>query len=152
MELSFTVDVSSIERAFGSIRRRVNDLTPAHQEIGRDVLEPMVLSNFDNSGGAESWKPLRPSTLARRARSPIGLAGSKPLIWSKALYRSITSAPTSDYVDVGTPMIKGRTLFFGGTGWGGSEIPARNPFAWRVGDVQKIQRVYLRHIFGIVVQ
>ena len=141
-----------------------------HRPIEFDAIVDMVRENFDSSGGREQWKPLAVSTLLARARNPDGkqgkaprrilkkdgrinkaaartISGAKPLLWSKALYRSIRFVPTSDYVDVGTPMIKGRTLFFGH-----SPVPARSPFVFRDGDADKIGRIYARHFWGDLVQ
>ncbi len=83
--------------------------------------------------------------LTKRARKTV--ENVKPLIWSRALYRSMKAIATDEYVDVGTPMIKGRTLFFGR-----GRVPARYPFHYRSGDVNAIRRIYVRHIFGKLVQ
>jgi hypothetical protein len=179
MQLDFNIDVSGWETCFSGASRRLGNMTPAYREVG-DLLVEMVRENFDTSGGVEPWAALKESTLLARARNPSGkddisaagggahkthtkrgkltkkaqrvMAAAKPLIWSKALYRSIKTVPTSEYVDVGTPMIKGRTLFFGGKGWHGSIVPPRSPFAWREGDPEKISRIFARHIWGGVLQ
>ncbi len=174
MILNYQVDVSGWENALAGGNRRLNNLTPVHREIGQLLVE-MTRQNFDTSGGNEKWDPLEPSTLLQRARNPNGrddisaagggphrthtkrgtltkkaqrvMASAKPLLWSKRLYRSMTYDPQRDYVDVGTPMIKARTLFFGGKGWHGSRVPARWPYRFRVGDAARIAGMYARYVF-----
>ncbi len=177
MEMHIDIDVSGLVNGFSACQRRVNFLEPAHREIGA-LLQAATLDNFDTSGNAEGpWPSLAESTLIARAKNPTGkadtsvagggsykwltkrgkvtkgaarvISSAKPLIWSKALYRSIRFDATQDYVDVGTPMIKGRGLFFG---LSKMRVPARNPFKFRPGLFQAIRRIYVRHIFGTLVQ
>ncbi len=144
--------------------RRAKNLRPAHREIG-DLLVEMTKQNIETGGGNESWPPLAMSTLLARARNPQGrpttggrkiltkkgkinkaaaraISGVRPLIWSGALLRSIRDDAQADYVDVGTPMVKGWALFFGS-----KRVPARYPFKFRVGDEERIKSIYMRHIF-----
>lgn len=167
------IDLSAWTGSMAQARRRVNDLAPAHREIGGLLVE-MTRQNFDTSGGnGETWPSLAESTLLARAANPSGkddisaagggahkvynangkvskraanvMAAAKPLIWSKALYRSIRFIASADYVDVGSSFIYARRLFQGWTGH--PATPARWPFRFRVGDVSKIARIYLGHIF-----
>jgi hypothetical protein len=172
VNLAMQVDLSGWTGSLKRARSRLLDLTPAHREIGR-LLVDMTRQNFDTSGGNDPWPSLAESTLIARAKNPSGkddisaagggahrvfnrsgkaskgaarvMAAAKPLIWSKALYRSIRFVATTDWVDVGSSLIQSRRLFFGYSGK--VKTPARNPFRFRVGDASKIARIYLGHIF-----
>ncbi len=168
MDLDFQIDMAPWVEAMAGAGQRVANMRPAHRAIG-ELLEDMTRQNIQAGGGNEPWPPLALSTLINRARDPSGrgkvsrgvftkkgtfkaaadraIMGAKPLIWSGKLLRSIRYDAQNEYCDVGTPMIKGRTLFFGGKGWHGSRVPARYPFRFRVGDVERISAIYVNHIF-----
>jgi hypothetical protein len=179
MNLSIGIDLSAWTRSLSSARSRIGNMAPANREVGK-LLVDMVRQNFDTQGGnGPTWPSLAPSTLIARAMNPSGkddisaagggahkvfnrngkvsksaarvMASAKPLIWSRALYRSIQFVATADYVDVGSPLLHSRRLFFGWTG-AGPQTPARFPFRFRVGDKEKISRIFISHIFrgGVV--
>lgn len=173
MNFDMQIDLSAWTGSLARARQRLGNLAPAHREIG-NVLVEMTRQNFDTSGGnGAPWPSLAESTLLARAANPSGkddisaagggahkiynangkvskraarvMASAKPLIWSKALYRSIRFIATTDWVDVGSSLIYSRRLF---QGWSGKpNTPARWPFRYRVGDASKIARIYLHHIF-----
>lgn len=173
MHLGMSIDLSAWTGSLARSRNRMGNLTPAHNQIGRLLVE-MTRQNFDTSGGnGPSWPSLAESTLIARARNPSGkddisaagggahrvfnksgkvskvaarvMAAAKPLIWSKRLYNSIRAVATTDWVEVGSDLIQSRRLFFG---WSGSpSTPARYPFRFRVGDAAAIARIYVSHIF-----
>jgi hypothetical protein len=166
MHLDFQIDTSQWGEALAGAARRVGNMTPAHREIGR-LLVDMSRQNIETGGGNEKWAPLALSTLINRARNPSGRAGrtprkvftkkgffraaadraimaARPLIWSGGLLRSMRFDAQRDYVDVGTPMVKGWGLFYSKR----PKLPARYPYRFRVGDEERISDIYLKRIWG----
>ncbi len=166
MHLDFAIDMSGWTEPLAGAARRARNLTPAHREIGA-LLVDMSRQNIETGGGNEKWAPLALSTLLARARNPSGRAGKqprktlnkdgrinkaaartisgvRPLIWSGGLLRSMRFAAERDFVDVGTPMKKGWGLFYSKR----PKLPARYPYRFRVGNVDRIASIYLNHIWG----
>lgn len=88
------------------------------------------------------------TALTKRARRTI--ENAKPLYWTGKLYKSITYSETPDYVDVGSPLIQSRRLFYGYDGK--IKTPARSPFGFRPNDAEDISRLYARYIFGEIAE
>lgn len=84
--------------------------------------------------------------LTKGARRVIESA--KPLIWTRALLKSITHAVGTDYVDWGSSMVKSWTLFLGSRAGKKPVVPARNPFGRTAADNASITRVFLEYIRG----
>lgn len=141
MDIRFDADLSEWLRAFGNIEARIADASPAHEQIG-DLLTIEARGNIVDEGGAANWPPLRPVTLARRAKSHPN-AGTKPLLVTRALFRSVTKDVQRSHVDVGSSIPYARTQFYGR-----GRIPARHPFAWRSGVMTRVAEIYIRHFFG----
>lgn len=141
--LDFSFDDGPWQRAFDGGLERVRDLRTVLDEVG-EIGEGIIRRNIEDGGGIIHWPPLAPATLARRARDPRG-SGTKPLIWTRELLRSITHAIGPDYVDFGSPLDKALTLFFGSRD---GKVPARSPFGLTDGDKGSIVGAFARHLFG----
>jgi hypothetical protein len=139
--LHFDADLSQWLRAFGNIEARIADATPAHEAIG-DLLTIEARGNIVDEGGGANWPPLKDITLQRRAKSHP-TAGTKPLLVTRALFRSITKDAQRGHVDVGSSIPYARTQFYGR-----GRIPARHPFAWRSGVMTRVAELYIKHLFG----
>ena len=142
MQLEYSVDMDGWTRAMSGVQRRARDLTPVHEQIG-DMLIDEVRDNFETSGGAEAWADLAPATLTPLRR----LYGTRPLIKTRALLKSITKDARDAWVDVGSSMKQARRLFFGWDG-SGPRTPARSPFKFRDGVMDSIANMYLRFLYG----
>ena len=157
--LRFEADLSSWTRAFQQTRDALHYLTPAQEEVG-EILLNRVRANITESRGVDGpFEPLAPSTLEARGRGVSGkgvrgskgwakrVADAKPLIFTGALFRSLTYALDVDgSIIVGSPLRQARRLFFGWTG-AGPQTPARNPFALQKRDRSRILRAFVSHIF-----
>ncbi len=118
---------------------RAKNLEPVHEVIGEVMLQE-TRENFDTNGGPIPWEPLKDSTLSAARR----IYGTRPLIKTRKLINELAKYVTGDYVDVGSALIKARTLFFGS-----DKVPARSPFVWRAGVLDRVSQMYLKYIvFG----
>jgi phage gpG-like protein len=94
-------------RILGRMASRSLDLRPALDAIGRVIVDS-IQTNFE-VGGRPPWKPLKPSTIARKKRHP-----DKILIETERLKDSITHEVTSPTtVVVGTNVVYAPVHQFG---------------------------------------
>lgn len=85
-------------------------------------------------------------SLTKRSRRVVEQA--RPLIWTRALLRSIRSVVGGDYVDFGSTMVKSWTLFLGSRAGKKPVVPARYPFGRTAADNAAIVGAFVRHILG----
>ncbi len=139
--LEITANTPEISAALAQLAAVMNDLTPAFRDIGESLLNSSR-ERFRTSTAPDGsrWLPLKPATLAARARAAGGsykkginrgrykkraaqaVATAKPLIFSGALFGTLNYRATKDSVRVGTPLEYGATHQYGR-----GHIPAR-PF------------------------
>lgn len=132
-------DMSEWTRFFQTAGKRMGDLTPVHEEIGKHLV-PHTRDNFRSSGGRDKWKPLSPNTLTAERRR----YGTAPLLKTRDLYNSVTYMAERFFVDVGSNLKQARAQFFG---W--KNIPARSPFAYMAGVLESVGNMYTAFIFGV---
>lgn len=85
--------------------------------------------------------------LTKGARTAVESA--RPLIWTRALLRSISYATGRDFVDYGSTMVKSWTLFLGSRAGKKPVVPARNPFGMTAADEASIGSAFVRHLFKL---
>lgn len=92
--MKITVKTDTITPAIGNLRMKLADPEPALLEVGESIAA-MATEAFSNPGlRPESWPPLKPETLARKAKKKYG---SEPLVASGALARSPRVVRTISY-------------------------------------------------------
>jgi hypothetical protein len=133
MDLAFSADLSEWSRFFDGAAQRLQNPAPALERIG-DYVAIEVRDNIASGGGDAEWPALKPATLAARARTHPG-AVSAPLLVTRELFNSIDKDVhgSDGYVDIGSPLPKAKTLFFGR-----GAIPARTPFKFRSAVFERI--------------
>lgn len=141
MQLDYSVDMTGWTTAMHSYAARASRLDLVHDKIG-DFLVDEVHSNFETSGGAERWAPLKPFTVRERRRKYPN-AGDKIMIVTRELFNSFTKIVTRAYVDVGSPLKKSRELQFGRP-----NMEPRSFFQWREGVMDRVADMYLIYLFG----
>jgi hypothetical protein len=135
------MDMSEWTGFMGGVQRRAADLTPVHEQIG-DMLVIETRGNFETSGGIEPWDPLAAATLTKERMA----YGTRPLLKTRELVKSVTKDARRDYVDVGSSAVQARRQFFG---WNGHpRTPARSPFRFRDAVFDAIGMMYLRFFMG----
>ncbi len=137
MNLNFTSDMSGWSEWGRKAAERAKNLEPVHEVIG-DLMVAEMRDNFQTGGGTEKWEPLKPSTLTPKRLT----YGTRPLLKTLDLFNKLTKNVTGGYVDVGSALIKARTLFFGH-----GPVPARSPFNWRAGVLERVNQMYAKYIF-----
>jgi hypothetical protein len=137
----YTADTSEWTQFFTQARSRVLDLTPVHLKIG-DYMLPHVRNNFETEGGATFWARLAPSTRTQE-RLRYGL---KPLLKTRELLRSMNYRAERAFLDLGTPLMKARALFYGNPA---RNLPARSPWNFLSGVLEPIGDMYAAFVLGV---
>lgn len=139
--LEINANTPEIQAVLRELTGALNDLTPAFRDIGETLLNSTrERFNTSTDPSGRKWAPLKPSTLAARARAAGGsikggknkgrygkraalaFATAKPLIFKGNLMGLLNYRADKTSVRVGTPLIYGATHQFGR-----GPIPAR-PF------------------------
>lgn len=88
--------------------------------------------------------------VTKRARGAIQSA--TPLKWTRELYRTIKAVVGDGYVDIGSPLKKSLTLFFGSRDGKKPVVPARSPFGFTPADMASMMRAYVGYVLGAFVK
>ena len=92
--MKISVKTDTITPHLQGMRQKLADPEPALLEVGESIAS-MATEAFSNPGlRPESWPPLKPETLARKAKKKYG---SEPLVASGALARSPRVVRTISY-------------------------------------------------------
>ena len=126
---TITLDATQVTHALNQLSRRVINMHPAMESIGKEIAGLVDLSFIDTHDPyGNPWAALSPVTIAKRRNS-----SSKPLNDTGVLKESITSNASPHEVTIGTTELYGKTHQFGANQgeyaphvpWG--DVPAR-PF------------------------
>lgn len=139
-----------IRSAFAALGARLDDLTPAFDEIGK-TLSDRTLLRFERQRDPDGnpWTPHAPATVMRRAlRGGSGTGSAQILIDSARLRNSITHVAGRDRVSVGTNVIYAAIHQLGGqAGRGGAAtIPPRPFLGLDAADREDIPEILKRHL------
>lgn len=107
-----------------------DDLTPEMELIGNEIIERAKQSFEDQADPwGKAWKPLAPSTIARRGE------GAQILRDTGALYNSLNMTVTKLSVEVGSDLVYAAIHQFGGLAGRGlkTDIPKRSYFPVDIG-------------------
>lgn len=132
MNLHAEVDTSAWSTWARQMDERIRALSPAHEKVGDLLVEEMKQSIDQGINPA-----LSASTLTAERRK----YGTTPLKKTLALYNDLRKLVADVYVEVGSTMRQSWALFLGS-----DRIPARNPFNWREGVLERCLDIYLRYI------
>ena len=68
-QLRISVDgVEVVNRKFAGLRDRLDDLSPAWQQVGAELRADFALNMLSEGGRYGGWAPLAPATIAEKAR------------------------------------------------------------------------------------
>ena len=137
--LKMTLDDREFKRYLRQVKKNVGDTRPV-MVFAISVMQKSVVTRFRDGGEApHKWPPLKPSTLAARARE--GTSGSI-LIRTGELFQSFQLGGkhnfqriTTNSAEYGTKMIKARGLQFGIER---TNLPARPMLFWSDSDVKAV--------------
>jgi len=150
IRLGIEVHDEPVRNAFATLGARLDDLTPAFDEIGKTMVDHTIL-RFERQVDPEGqpWTPHAPATLMRRAlRGGRGGGAAQILIDSARLRNSISHVAGRDRVAVGTNVIYGAVQQLGGqAGRGGATtIPPRPFVGMDESDREDIPGILARYI------
>lgn len=132
MNLHAEIDTSAWSGWARQMQERIRTLSPAHEKVG-----DLLIGEMKQAIDAGIHPELSASTLTAERRR----YGTTPLKKTLALYNDLRKLVADAYVDVGSTMRQSWALFLGS-----SRIPARNPFDWRAGVLERCLDIYLRYI------
>jgi hypothetical protein len=110
--------VVEINRRLVTWGLKINDLSPAWEQIGDDLLGDFMMHILDEGGDYgrwSRWAPLRPATVRDRIRK--GYGGAHPIMWRTGLLlRSLSGKNQAGNVFIVTPrsLTLGSDVFYAG--------------------------------------
>lgn len=142
--IEIKVDTSEVERLFSEIQSRCLDLTPVMRVIG-ETIRTSVMTNFEQGGRPQAWKPLSEATL-KRGKSGGGILRRQGM--AGGLMGSIHHQAFNDRVVIGTNKVYAAIHQFGGKAGRGHKvtIPARPYLMIQDGDWAEITEVLKDYI------
>lgn len=127
MSDGFTVEIKnkSLRSRLGKMLKAMGDIQPELEFIGNEIIE-RAKQSFDEETDpwGKPWKPLAPSTLARRLKTSGGSV--RILRDTGMLFASLNTKVSAESVKVGAEMPYAAIHQFGGIAGRGARIPKRS--------------------------
>lgn len=144
------IGAEEVEADLRDLAERVTDARPAMRKV-RDIMREGLKRNFETSGAylGDSWQPLSPATLARKARKG---RGAKALVAEGGLERALLGGKGKKSRATKTTAAAGISIWYsifaqsGAKGNRKGEEPARKIIGMTPRDWRKSERVVEKYL------